>query len=172
MESVLVVLHRGGLMRQRVVLAAASLMTLAACMAQTTGQLPTRAPGTATTSAASAAMLTPLAGTYTLSTIDGQLVPFAPIHPGQPANSPPGPEVLSSTLLVHADGKFIMSMSYRARDAGKERYFDRPFSGSWVPDGAGYLMTWDGAGQTSAKVVADTLAINNEGMLFKYRKRR
>lgn len=113
-----------------------------------------------------------LAGAYMLVAIDGHSLPYAPNHPDRPANAPPMPDVLASTLLVRPDGSFIMAMAYRSTTAGVERFRATPFSGTTAPDGAGFLARWDGAGITPLSLAGDTLTMNNEGIRFAYRKVR
>ena len=86
--------------------------------------------------------------------------------------APPGPEVLAGTLRLRADGTFLMAMSYRSLPNGTQRFFVLPFSGSFGPVGGDYMMTWDGAGRTPVSVRGDTLFLNNEGMVFAYRRGR
>lgn len=113
-----------------------------------------------------------LPGTYVLMTIDGHPIPFAPTHPGRPANAPAGPEVLAATLLVRPDGSFIMAMGYRLTVNGVERFQATPFTGTTSPDGAGFIARWDGAGANKLAFAGDTLIMENEGVRFAYRKVR
>lgn len=143
----------------RLLLAAA--LVLAACMP----------PAPSVQQAGAPASLAALAGRYTLRTIDGNPIPVSPVHPGAPANAR-APEVLASTLVLREDGTFIMAMSYREPTSGGHRFFDMPFSGTWAPDGAGYRMRWDGAGQTGVTIRGDTLVLDNERIIFLYRRVR
>lgn len=113
-----------------------------------------------------------LPGTYVLLTIDGHPIPYAPTHPGMPANAPPAPEVLAATLVVRPDGSFIMAMGYRRTVSGVERFQATPFTGTTTPDGAGFLAHWDGAGTNKLAFAGDTLIMDNEGARFAYRKAR
>jgi hypothetical protein len=113
-----------------------------------------------------------LPGTYVLMTIDGHPIPYAPTHPGRPADAPPAPEVLAATLLVRPDGSFMMAMGYRRLVNGVERFQATPFSGTTMPDGAGFTARWDGAGANKLGFAGDTLIMDNEGVRFAYRKVR
>lgn len=113
----------------------------------------------------------PIAGIYRLVTIDGHAIPFAPVHPGRPANVP-GPEVLASTMVLRDDGSFISAMAYRMSSGGNAQYNAQPFSGTYAADGDAWVARWDGAGTTRLTVARDTLVMDNEGMLFAYRKIR
>ena len=113
-----------------------------------------------------------LAGTYTLVTIDGHAIPFAPTHPDAPANAPAPPEVVASSLVMRGDGSFILAMGYRRTVDGTQRIFVSPFSGTCTSDGKGIVARWDGAGTTRLMSILDTLVIDNEGIRFAYQKRR
>lgn len=112
----------------------------------------------------------PIAGIYRLVTIDGRAIPVAPVHPGAPANVQ-APEVLASTMILRPDGSFIMAMAYR-NAPGRPQYSAQPFSGTYAPDSDAFVARWDGAGSTRLTLANDTLVMNNEGMLFAYRKIR
>ena len=122
--------------------------------------------------AQSQAALASLAGIYRLVTVDGHAIPFTPVHPGAPANAGPGPEVLASTMIVRPDGSFIMAMSYRFVVDKQPRFTAQAFSGRWQSEGDAYVGRWDGAGSTPLRLSGDTLVMNNEGMLFAYRRIR
>lgn len=158
-------------------LALAVPLTLSIACAPATRQGAATADGASTGASARQAgaaagptSLATLAGRYQLVSIDGHAIPFAPVHPGRPANAPPGPQVIASTLQLRANGTFIMAMSYRMSREGVERFFDMPFSGSWQPEGAAFRMRWDDAGQTMLAMRSDTLFLDNEGIRFAYRK--
>lgn len=110
----------------------------------------------------------PIAGTYALLTIDGHATPYAPNHPGRPPDAPPPPTVVRSLLTVSPDGTFSMTMRYRMVADTASREVDREFSGSYTWQGAEYMFSWTGAGQTAVTLRADTLLLNNVGMLFAY----
>jgi hypothetical protein len=59
-------------------------------------------------------------------------------------------------------------MSYGKTPPGWPR--SRDFKGSYAKQGADYVLTWEGAGQTGVTINGSTLTMNNEGMLFVYRK--
>ena len=113
-----------------------------------------------------------LPGSYVLLTIDGHPIPYAPTHPGMPANAPPAPEVLAATMVIRPDGSFIMAMGYRRTMSGVERFQASPFTGTTTPDGAGFLAHWDGAGTNRLAFAGDTLIMDKEGVGFAYRKVR
>lgn len=109
-----------------------------------------------------------LPGTYTLVTVDGHQLPYAPVEPGRPADAPPPPAVTASTFTVLTDSTFRMSMTYRMGAPGAERTMERQFNGTYKAEGAGYTFTWTNAGRTPVALRGDTLVLNNEGILFAY----
>lgn len=113
-----------------------------------------------------------LPGTYSLVSIDGHPLPYAPVHPATPAGAPPPPVVAGSILTISADSTFTLSMSYRMTRQGAEQVFDRTFTGTYVWEGSGYRFMWVNAGQTPVTLRGDTLVLNNEGMLFAYHRQR
>jgi hypothetical protein len=113
----------------------------------------------------------PLAGAYQLVTVDGHPIPYAPEHPGRPADAPPGPEVLAATMVIRADGSLMLAMAYRMGTGEAQQFRAMPFSGTAAADGEKYTVKWEGAGMTPLTLVKDTLAMDNEGMIFKYVKR-
>ena len=101
-------------------------------------------------------------GTYSLVSIDGNKLPFAPPHEG---GTPP--EIRSSTFTLNADGSFALTMTY-GLPSGET--FSRDFSGTYTHDGSAFTFEWKGAGTTSAIMEGNTLTMDNEGVLYAYRK--
>ena len=66
-----------------------------------------------TTSPGKAAESSGITGTYSLVSIDGHTVPYAPIHKGQRT-----PEVVSGTLTLNSGGTFDSTMSYANSSGG------------------------------------------------------
>ena len=99
-----------------------------------------------------------VAGTYNLVSVDGHAVPYAPMPQGQRA-----PEIVSSTLTLNGDGTFVSTMSFGGN-------MSRDFKGTYAKEGADYVLTWEGAGQTGVTIAGGKLTMNNEGMLFVYQK--
>jgi hypothetical protein len=100
-------------------------------------------------------------GTYTLITIDGHELPYAPSHEGEQ-----GPEIVASTFTINADGTFLMKMNYKAGS----RSSSRDFTGTYTFENSTFRFEWDNAGVTSATLEGNTFTMNNEGILFAYRK--
>lgn len=103
-----------------------------------------------------------VAGTYTLVTVDGHAIPYAPMHQGQR-----GPTIVSSTLTLNDGDRFESKMSYGKPDGGE---FSRDFKGTYFQEGSGLILTWEGAGRTKATIDGDTFTMNNEGTPFVYKK--
>jgi hypothetical protein len=99
-------------------------------------------------------------GTYTLATIDGNKLPYAPHHQGR------APEVLAGTIALSADGTFTSAMSYNLPTGA----VTQKFSGTYTRDGSRFSLQWKGAGTTTATLEGGTFTMDNEGMLFAYRK--
>jgi hypothetical protein len=109
-----------------------------------------------------------LPGTYTLVTINGHALPYAPVDPDRPANAPPAPTVVGGTFVVGPDSTFRMSMTYRVPSGDTGRVVQGEFHGTYARQGADWNFTWTGAGQTPVTLRGDTLTLNNVGMLFAY----
>lgn len=103
-----------------------------------------------------------VAGTYNLVSVDGHPVPYPPRQEGQQ-----GLQIVSSTLTLNGDGTFVSTMNY-GDTPGWPR--SRDFKGTYAKQGADYVLTWEGAGQTGVTIDGGTLTMNNEGMLFVYQK--
>ena len=101
-------------------------------------------------------------GTYNLVSIEGNAIPYAPMHLGRRQ-----PQVVAGTITLHEGGTFASTMQY-ANEAG--RTMSRAFSGTYSFDGAEFVLSWTGAGRTKATLEEDTFTMNNEGMLFVYEK--
>ncbi len=109
------------------------------------------------------------AGRYTLTTIEGHALPYAPVEPGRPPEAGTL-EILCSTLIVQPDGRFRMAMTYRMKRGDVERIFDSPFTGTLLKDTTGYVMHWDEAGITPVKLEGEMLSLQNEGQWYVYRR--
>jgi hypothetical protein len=99
------------------------------------------------------------ANTYTLVTVAGHTLPYAPRYGGQQT-----PEIVSSTLRLNADGTFVSTMQY-GKSTGNAT---RDSNGTYTREGANYVLSWEGAGQTSATIEENKLTMSNEGVLFVY----
>ena len=109
------------------------------------------------TVAATAADINPV-GTYTLVTVDGNKVPGTVQHEGHTMT------INSGSFIINADGTCSSKMSLTGRDAAIE------VKATYTREGPKLTMQWQGAGMTVGTVEGDTFTMNNEGMIFAYRK--
>lgn len=100
-------------------------------------------------------------GTYTLVTIDGNKIPYAPPHKGGGA-----PQVVSGAITLNGDGTFTSAMSYNLPTG----VASRQFSGTYTRNGSRFSLQWKGAGTTTATLEGNTFTMDNEGLLFAYEK--
>jgi hypothetical protein len=107
--------------------------------------------------AAPAADLNP-AGTYALVTVDGNKVPCAVEHEGHKMT------IQSGGFTINPDGTCSSKMTLAGRDAAIE------VKATYTREGQKLTMKWQGAGMTTGTVEGDTFTMNNEGMVFAYRK--
>jgi hypothetical protein len=100
-------------------------------------------------------------GTYTLVSIDGHKLPFTPPHEGG------APNVTSGTFTIHADGTCGSKVSFKL-PSGVESSVE--VSATYTRAGSKLSMQWKGAGSTIGTIEGSTFTMNNEGMVFAYRK--
>ena len=109
------------------------------------------------TVAATAADINPV-GTYALVTVDGNKVPYTVQHEGHTMT------IKSGSFIINADGTCNSKMSLEGRDAAIE------VKATYTREGSKLTMKWERAGMTTGTVEGDTFTMNNEGMVFAYRK--
>ncbi len=100
-------------------------------------------------------------GVYALVSVDGQPVPCTINHEGTAMN------VQSGGFAITADGHCASTMVVSVGDR-KDMKIVRP--ASYTQSGAELTMTWEGAGMTTGKIATNTFTMENEGMVFVYRK--
>ena len=100
-------------------------------------------------------------GIYNLITIDGNNLPYTPSHEGNTL------QVQSSTFILNTDAAFEMTMTYK-RQSGE--IFNQDFSGTYTLNNYTFTFHWQGAGKNTAALEGDSFTMNNEGLLFLYRK--
>jgi hypothetical protein len=100
-------------------------------------------------------------GTYNLVTVDGSKVPCTVKHEGAT------PTIKSGTFTINADGT-CSSRIFFTMPAGAD--MSREVKATYTHQGAKFAMQWEGAGSTTATLEGDTFTMNNEGMIFAYRK--
>lgn len=97
-------------------------------------------------------------GTYALVTVDGNKVPCTVQHEGHTMT------ISGGSFSIEADGACASKMFLASRDAAIE------VKATYTREGSKLTMKWQGAGTTLGTVEGDTFVMNNEGMVFAYRK--
>ena len=100
------------------------------------------------------------AGIYNLVSVDGKTLPCAVAHAGSPT-------VKSGVFTFNADGtcasKIVMSTPSGSEVTREEK-------ATYICEGSKLTMKWTGAGTTTGNLAGDTFTMNNEGIVFAYRK--
>jgi hypothetical protein len=76
-------------------------------------------------------------------------------------------QVRSGTFTINADGTCSTKTVF-VPPSGQEA--TREVSATYTKEGAKLTMQWKGAGTTTGTIEGDTFTMNNEGMLFVYKK--
>jgi hypothetical protein len=97
-------------------------------------------------------------GTYALVSIDGNKVPCTLQHEGHTM------AIDSGAFIINPDGTCSSKMVLSGRDSAIE------VKASYTRQDSKLTMHWQGAGMTTATVEGDSFTMNNEGMVFAYRK--
>ena len=100
-------------------------------------------------------------GVYNLISIDGKNVPAS--MPGHGVKL----EVVSGKFTIKADGTCTSKTVFVGPD-GKE--VAREVKAKYTKDGQKLTMKWQGAGTTVGTIQGETFTMDNEGMVFVYRK--
>jgi len=102
-----------------------------------------------------------VAGRYALFGIDGKPVPATVEHGGAPV------EVRSGTFVIGADGRCSTTTVF-VPPSGRE--VTREAAAVYAKDGPRLTFWWHGAGTTTGTVEGTTFTMDNEGMVFVYRR--
>jgi phage baseplate assembly protein gpV len=100
-------------------------------------------------------------GSYALVSVDGNNVPCTVQHEAAKLT------VKSGSLTIKADGT-CSSKIVVTPPSGTEAA--REVKATFTRAGTKLSMRWEGAGNTVGTVEGDTFTMNNEGMIFAYRK--
>ena len=102
-----------------------------------------------------------VAGTYALVSVNGNKVPCALQHAGAAM------QVKSGTFIIKLDGTCSSKVIFSGPAGGESI---REVKAAYASQGSKLTMKWEGAGTTTGTVDGDTFTMNNEGMIFVYRK--
>lgn len=100
-------------------------------------------------------------GSYVLVSIDGKTMPASIAHGGVELT------VRSGSVTIKADHT-CSSTTVFVPPSGDE--ITRTVDATYRQDGSELTMQWNGAGTNTATVDGDTFTMNNEGMIFVYRR--
>jgi hypothetical protein len=117
--------------------------------------------GEACPPAAALVALPDISGTYALTAISGTALPYTVTH------EPPGVRVTWGVFLIQADGT-CSTRSTLVLPTGE--VVNREVNATWTRAGSTLTMLWEGAGTTTATVAGEVLTMDNEGLVFEYRK--
>jgi hypothetical protein len=101
------------------------------------------------------------AGVYALVSVNGSQVPASVTHDGVAL------QVRSGTFTLKADGT-CGTQTVFVPPSGQEA--TREVSATYTRQGAELTMQWQGAGHTTGTLEGNTFTMDNEGMVFVYRK--
>ncbi len=100
-------------------------------------------------------------GVFTLLSVNGNSVPSSISHDGVTM------QVRSGSSTINADGT-CSSITVFVLPGGKE--ISREVTATYTKDGSRLTMQWKDAGQTVGTIEGDTFTMDNEGMVFVYKK--
>ena len=100
-------------------------------------------------------------GVYALATVNGSQVPASVSHEGVTL------QVRSGTFTIKSDGTCSTTTIF-VPPSGPEA--KREVSATYTQDGPQLTMQWNGAGRTTGTIDGNTFTMDNEGMVFVYRK--
>ena len=100
-------------------------------------------------------------GTYALVSVDGSKVPCTVQHEGHTL------AVKSGSFVINADGTCGSKVVF-SPPSGADVI--REVNATYTRAGTKLTMQWEGAGTTIGTAEGDTFTMNNEGMIFYYRK--
>ena len=101
------------------------------------------------------------AGVYALVSVNGNPVPASVSHEGATL------QVRSGTFTIKADATCSTKTVF-VPPSGSEA--TREVSATYTQEGSKLTMRWKGAGTTTGTIQGNTFTMNNEGMVFVYRK--
>lgn len=103
-----------------------------------------------------------VAGTYALVSIDGRPVPGVVHHEDMDMDVKSGS--FTFTVDGHCGTRTVVGIKGRPQDAVIDR------QATYVQAGAEFTMRWEGFGETKGVLAGNEFTMDNEGMVFVYRK--
>jgi len=100
-------------------------------------------------------------GSFDLVSVDGHKVPYTVQHEGSSLT------VKAGIFIINADGTCSSKVVF-SPPSGDEA--SREVKATYIRQGPTLTMKWEGAGTTTGTVEGDTFTMNNEGMIFTYRR--
>jgi hypothetical protein len=107
-----------------------------------------------------------VAGEYSLLSVEGQPLPFAPRTRGGTADASARP-LVSGSFSLKGDGTFQLQTVYDPPGQSASTG-----SGACYPEGDQLKMAWDGGGMTNITVRGDTVLLKREGLSYAYLRKR
>jgi hypothetical protein len=99
-------------------------------------------------------------GSFALVSVDGSAVP-ATVRHGATLT------VRSGVFVINADGTCSSKLVFSPPSGGD---VSREVKATWTRQGRTLTMKWEGAGTTTGTIEGDTFTMDNEGMVFTYRR--
>jgi hypothetical protein len=100
-------------------------------------------------------------GVYALVSVNGNAVPASVSHDGTAL------QVRSGSFTIKADGTCGTKTVF-VPPSGQEA--TRDVSATYTKEGSKLTMQWQGAGMTTGTIEGNTFTMDNEGMVFVYKK--
>jgi len=100
-------------------------------------------------------------GAYALVSVDGNKVPCTVQHGGHALT------VKSGSFIINPDGTCSSRVVFSPPSGGDST---REVKATYTRQGSELTMKWERAGMTTGSVEGDSFTMNNEGMIFAYRK--
>ena len=100
-------------------------------------------------------------GTYSLVSVNGNKVPCTVTHEGAT------PTIKAGAFVINPGGTCSSRVTFSLPSGGDS---SREVKANYTRQGSRLTMRWEGAGMTTGTVQGDTFTMDNEGMIFAYRK--
>jgi hypothetical protein len=102
-----------------------------------------------------------VSGVYTLVTVNGMKLPATVSHESA------GLQIRAGSFTIRADGQCISRMTF-VPPSGQETTLER--NATYTREGGKLTMQWQGAGRTIGTVEGNTFTMENESMVFAFKK--